>query len=53
MTEAEVKLLPLIVKADVQGSQEALVQSLQKLSTDEVKVNIICLLYTSPAFRAG
>ncbi|HRC61467.1 MAG TPA: translation initiation factor IF-2 [Candidatus Propionivibrio aalborgensis] len=41
MTEAEVKMLPLIVKADVQGSQEALVQSLQKLSTDEVKVNII------------
>ena len=41
MTEAEVKMLPLIIKADVQGSQEALVQSLQKLSTDEVKVNII------------
>ena len=41
MTEAEVKLLPLIIKADVQGSQEALVQSLQKLSTGEVKVNVI------------
>ncbi|MDQ5877603.1 MAG: translation initiation factor [Pseudomonadota bacterium] len=41
MTEGEVKTLPLIVKADVQGSQEALVQSLQKLSTSEVKVNII------------
>ena len=41
MTEAEVKMLPLIIKADVQGSQEALVQSLQKLSTDEVKVNVI------------
>jgi translation initiation factor IF-2 len=41
MTEAEVKLLPLIIKADVQGSQEALVQSLQKLSTAEVKVNVI------------
>ena len=41
MTEAEVKMLPLIIKADVQGSQEALVQSLQKLSTAEVKVNII------------
>ncbi|MBK7356680.1 translation initiation factor IF-2 [Propionivibrio sp.] len=41
MTEAEVKMLPLIIKADVQGSQEALAQSLQKLSTDEVKVNII------------
>ncbi len=41
MTEAEVKMLPLIIKADVQGSQEALVQSLQKLSTTEVKVNVI------------
>ena len=41
MTEGEVKILPLIIKADVQGSQEALAQSLQKLSTAEVKVNII------------
>jgi len=41
MTEAEVKTLPLIIKADVQGSQEALVQALQKLSTAEVKVNVI------------
>ncbi len=41
MGEGEVKSLALIVKADVQGSQEALAQSLQKLSTDEVKVNII------------
>ena len=41
MTEAEVKSLALIIKADVQGSQEALVQSLQKLSTDEVRVNVI------------
>ncbi len=41
MTEGEVKTLPLIIKADVQGSQEALVQSLQKLSTDEVRVNVI------------
>jgi len=39
--ETEAKQLPLIVKADVQGSQEALVQSLNKLSTDEVKVNVI------------
>ena len=39
--ENEAKQLPLIVKADVQGSQEALVQSLNKLSTDEVKVNVI------------
>ncbi|HRE17209.1 MAG TPA: translation initiation factor IF-2 [Rhodocyclaceae bacterium] len=41
MKEGEVKSLPLIIKADVQGSQEALVQSLQKLSTDEVRVNVI------------
>jgi translation initiation factor IF-2 len=37
----EVKTLPLLIKADVQGSQEALVHSLAKLSTDEVKVNVI------------
>ncbi|TWG79617.1 translation initiation factor IF-2 [Cupriavidus gilardii J11] len=41
MAEGEVQTLPLIVKADVQGSQEALVQSLQKLSTDEVRVQIV------------
>ncbi len=41
MTEAEAKVLALIIKADVQGSQEALVQSLLKLSTGEVKVNVI------------
>lgn len=41
MSEGEVKSLPLIIKADVQGSQEALVQSLVKLSTDEVRVNVI------------
>ncbi|WP_454764209.1 translation initiation factor IF-2 [Cupriavidus campinensis] len=41
MSEGEVQQLPLIVKADVQGSQEALVQSLQKLSTDEVRVQIV------------
>jgi len=37
----EAKLLPIIIKADVQGSQEALSQSLQKLSTPEVKVQIV------------
>ena len=37
----EVKMLPIIVKADVQGSQEALSQSLLKLSTAEVKVQIV------------
>ncbi len=41
MGEAEAKTLPLIVKADVQGSQEALVHALTKLSTSEVKVNVI------------
>ena len=33
--------MSLIIKADVQGSQEALSHALQKLSTDEVKVNIV------------
>ncbi|MBO7410872.1 MAG: translation initiation factor IF-2, partial [Ottowia sp.] len=41
MSETGVKELPLIVKADVQGSQEALVQSLLKLSTEEVRVKVV------------
>ncbi|MEI7843437.1 MAG: translation initiation factor IF-2 [Gallionellaceae bacterium] len=41
MSEGEVRTLTLIVKADVQGSCEAIASSLQKLSTDEVKVNLI------------
>jgi translation initiation factor IF-2 len=41
MTAGEVKTVPIIVKADVQGSQEALAQSLQKLSTAEVKVQMV------------
>jgi translation initiation factor IF-2 len=41
MTEGEVQTLNLIIKSDVQGSYEALATSLQKLSTSEVKVNII------------
>ncbi|WP_399681419.1 translation initiation factor IF-2 [Xenophilus sp.] len=41
MTAGEVKNLPIIIKADVQGSQEALSQSLLKLSTDEVRVQIV------------
>jgi len=41
MAEDAVKSLTLIVKADVQGSYEALTQALTKLSTDEVKVNIV------------
>ena len=41
MSAGEVKLLPIIVKSDVQGSQEALSASLLKLSTDEVKVQLV------------
>ncbi|MHB1100261.1 MAG: translation initiation factor IF-2 [Burkholderiales bacterium] len=41
MAEDAIKSLRIIVKADVQGSAEALAYSLEKLSTDEVKVNII------------
>lgn len=37
----KVSTLNIVLKADVQGSVEALVESLQKLSTDEVKVNIV------------
>lgn len=39
--QEDVKVLSLIIKADVQGSCEALAYALQKISTDEVKVNII------------
>ncbi len=38
---AGTKTLSLIIKADVQGSQEALSHALQKLSTDEVRVNLV------------
>ena len=41
MQLGEVKELKIIVKADVQGSVEAVRQSLQKLSNDEVRVNVI------------
>jgi translation initiation factor IF-2 len=41
MTAGEVKMVPIIVKADVQGSQEALSQSLVKLSTEEVRVQLV------------
>jgi translation initiation factor IF-2 len=41
MGEGQAQVLPLIVKADVQGSQEALVASLLKLSTDEVRVQVV------------
>ena len=41
MKQGEVKELQIIVKADVQGSVEAVTQSLEKLSNDEVRVNVI------------
>ena len=41
IADGGVKSLSLIIKADVQGSYEALTQSLQKISTDEVRVNIV------------
>jgi translation initiation factor IF-2 len=41
MAAGDVQMLPIIIKADVQGSQEALGQSLLKLSTDEIKVQIV------------
>ena len=39
--EGAAQLLPIIIKADMQGSQEALAQSLVKLSTPEVKVQVV------------
>ena len=41
IAEGEIKELPIIVKADVQGSVEAVKQSLEKLSNDEVRVKVI------------
>ena len=41
MGEGEARVLPLLIKADVQGSQEALVHALSGLSTAEVKVNVV------------
>jgi translation initiation factor IF-2 len=41
MASGDIKMVPIIVKADVQGSQEALAQSLLKLSNDEVKVQMV------------
>lgn len=41
MTEGDVGVINLIIKADVQGSVEALRESLLKLSTDEVKVKVV------------
>ena len=41
ISAGEIKNLPIIIKADVQGSQEALASSLLKLSTEEVKVQLV------------
>ena len=41
MTAGDVQTLSLIIKADMQGSQEALAASLLKLSTDEIKVQVV------------
>jgi translation initiation factor IF-2 len=41
MGEGAVRMLPLLIKADVQGSQEALIHALGGLSTEEVKVNVV------------
>ncbi len=41
MGESGAKTLAIVLKADVQGSQEALAHALTRLSTDEVKVNIV------------
>jgi translation initiation factor IF-2 len=41
MGEAKAGIIPVLIKADVQGSAEALRDSLNKLSTDEVQVKVI------------
>ena len=41
IAEGEMKELPIVVKADVQGSAEAVKQSLEKLTNDEVRVRVI------------
>src|SRR2546421_920621 len=41
MGEGEKKVLTLVIKADVQGSQEALVHALTRLATEEVKVSVV------------
>jgi translation initiation factor IF-2 len=41
MADGEKKVLTLVIKADVQGSQEALVHALTRLATEEVKVTVV------------
>jgi translation initiation factor IF-2 len=39
--DKDVKELPVVLKADVQGSAEAIVQALEKISTDEVRIRVL------------
>ena len=41
ITAGEASLVPIVIKADVQGSVEAIVGALEKMSTDEVKVQVL------------
>ncbi|MGE0409041.1 MAG: translation initiation factor IF-2 [Amphiplicatus sp.] len=41
LQDAEIKELPIVLKADVQGSVEAIVGSLEKMSTNEVRVRVL------------
>ncbi|MEM9617390.1 MAG: translation initiation factor IF-2 [Pseudomonadota bacterium] len=41
LQDAEIKELPIVIKGDVQGSVEAIVSSLDKMSTDEVRVKVL------------
>src|SRR3546814_4717655 len=41
LKEKNISELPIIIKADVQGSAEAIVQALDKLGTDEVKARVL------------
>ncbi|MFQ5563582.1 MAG: translation initiation factor IF-2 [Parvularculaceae bacterium] len=41
LQDAEIKELPIVIKGDVQGSVEAIVGALEKLSTDEVRVRVL------------
>jgi len=39
--DKDVKELPIVIKSDVQGSAEAIVQALEKISTDEVRIRVL------------
>ncbi|MDZ7629310.1 MAG: translation initiation factor IF-2 [Parvularculaceae bacterium] len=41
LQDAEIKEMPLVIKGDVQGSLEAIVSSLEKMSTSEVRVRVL------------